>query len=371
MLKRGTLLFGSALAMVLGCGDDASTSGGGGSGGGTTSSTATSTGSGLPATTSVSGSSSTGIDPSGSGGETSSSGGGDPQGGSGPGSGGAGPGAGGGTFDSPCGAACAGDEGCEEVPPDPGDDCLECVLDEAEGAQDSDCTVAGVTSPCCTEFDACTDLVGCVLGGGTFDSCADENQEGYEIAKACVLATCGECGDIGEGGGGGGGGAGGGGTGGGTFDSPCGEECAADAGCDETPPAPTGACAACVQAEADEGIGSQCALAGATGSCCQDVPACDEYVDCVIGGGTQDECAETNPEGAEQARVCVLQSCGECGGDGAGGGGPEAPPCEEACADDAGCDQDPAAPSGDCNTCIQAEQDAQSGCAIQGAAGPC
>ncbi len=61
------------------------------------------------------------------------------------------------------------------------------------------------------------------------------------------------------------------------------------------------------------------------------------------------------------------------GGGGTGGEAPELLPCEEACADDLGCDESPANPEdgGDCATCVQAEGDAQSDCAFTGALAPC
>lgn len=108
------------------------------------------------------------------------------------------------------------------------------------------------------------------------------------------------------------GGTGGGGTGGGETTA-CGDLCADDAGCDEDPPNPGTECGDCVQAEADQGAASACAAEGALGDCCQDNDDCSTYVSCVLGGGSQEECATDNEAGAERARVCVLSACGGCG----------------------------------------------------------
>lgn len=354
MVGERRLYVGTVLMALLGCGDDGTSSGSGAGGDGTTSSTGTSSTTAGPTTSSTSSAGGGSAASGGSGGTSSEGGGGSGQGGE--------------TFDSPCGALCADDPGCDEDPPSASGDCLECVLGEASQGTASDCTVDGAGSPCCQDDPACSELVVCVVSGGTLEECGETNPEGYAQAQICVLATCGECG--GEPTGEGGGGAGGGGEGGGTFDSPCGAECADDPGCDLAPPDPSGDCSACVQAEADQGPGSDCALAGATGACCQDDPACSDYIGCVLSGGTQEACAQENPEGAEQARTCVLATCGECGGDGAGGGS-SAPPCEDACAGDPGCAESPADPGTTCQECLDTETDAQSGCVIQAAVSPC
>jgi hypothetical protein len=118
--------------------------------------------------------------------------------------------------------------------------------------------------------------------------------------------------------GGGGGDTGAGGGGGEPAAPPCAEACADDPGCDESPAnvEDTGECATCVQAQADMGVGSECAAAGALGPCCAgDDPSvttpCSEYVQCVIGQGTT--CEADHPEGSERAAECVLASCGSCG----------------------------------------------------------
>ena len=106
-------------------------------------------------------------------------------------------------------------------------------------------------------------------------------------------------------------GTGGGGTGGGGSTAPCADECAADAGCDETPANPDGACSECVQAEADQGTDSECAVEGALGPCCQDNPDCSESVTCVLSAG--ETCRVDFPHGPLRASACVLSSCGDCG----------------------------------------------------------
>lgn len=110
----------------------------------------------------------------------------------------------------------------------------------------------------------------------------------------------------------------------------CGALCADDAGCSEDPPAPESSdppdpeanCGDCIQEQADMGAGSACAAEGALGDCCQNFPSedaadedkvCAIYVSCVLGGGTQAECATDNAEGAGRARACVLSACGDCG----------------------------------------------------------
>jgi hypothetical protein len=101
------------------------------------------------------------------------------------------------------------------------------------------------------------------------------------------------------------------GTGGGGSTAPCAEACAADAGCDESPANPDGACSECVQAQADMGTDSECAVEGALGPCCQDNSECSEYVTCVLTGG--ETCDADFPAGGARASECVLNSCGDCG----------------------------------------------------------
>jgi hypothetical protein len=171
------------------------------------------------------------------------------------------------------------------------------------------------------------------------------------------------------------------GAGGGSFSTPCGAICAGE-GCDTQPPEPSDACMECVQGEAAQGTDSECTVDGATGPCCQENDDCRAFVSCFATGGTQEECAEENPAGYEQITLCVLDSCGECdgipdpqgtggGGGGGAGGGEPGPPCAEACADDPGCEEEPAAPSGDCQACLEEETAEQSGCVLQGALSPC
>jgi hypothetical protein len=127
---------------------------------------------------------------------------------------------------------------------------------------------------------------------------------GGEGAGDATSSGTGEGGDPGVGGAGGG-------TGGEAPSGPCVDECADDAGCDADPPEPGDACGECVQAEADQGTGSDCAVAGALGACCQGDAECMDYVACVLAQETT--CGEDFPEGGERARVCVLESCGACG----------------------------------------------------------
>ena len=103
------------------------------------------------------------------------------------------------------------------------------------------------------------------------------------------------------------------GEGGSTSGAPCADACANDPGCFSVPAKPEdgGACASCVQAEADEGVGSECAVEGILGDCCQSEVDCADYVNCVLSGDAT--CDRDYPDGAERARECILYTCGNCG----------------------------------------------------------
>jgi hypothetical protein len=101
------------------------------------------------------------------------------------------------------------------------------------------------------------------------------------------------------------------GQGGSPSDAPCANPCFGDPGCDVVPPNPGDACATCVQEEADQGTASKCAVLGALGDCCQDERECSEYVNCVLGGGS--DCDRDFPTGSARAVQCVYAACGDCG----------------------------------------------------------
>lgn len=181
-------------------------------------------------------------------------------------------------------------------------------------------------------------------------------------------------------GGGGSDGSGGEGVGGegGAAAAPCVDECADDAGCDEVPAAPGEVCQTCIEGEIAQTFNSDCTIAGASGSCCTSDASCGAFVNCLIGGGTPESCAGQNPAGAAKAIACVAASCGECGdgsigGEGGGGGGDQGAPCADECANDQGCDLNPADPGDTCRLCVQDEVDLLLGspCIQSAATSPC
>ena len=94
-----------------------------------------------------------------------------------------------------------------------------------------------------------------------------------------------------------------------TGSSPCADVCQCSAGCMASPAEAEGACATCVQAEAN--ATSDCAVAGSFGDCCQNDAACVDYVDCRLAG--ESGCDASFPAGADRATACVIASCGDCG----------------------------------------------------------
>ncbi len=105
------------------------------------------------------------------------------------------------------------------------------------------------------------------------------------------------------------GGEGGSGEGGAPSDAPCAVECSTDAGCDDVPANPDGACSECVQGQAD--AQAPCAIEGAFSDECQNDPDCADYVDCVLNQGAT--CEADFPAGAQKAAALVLATCGDCG----------------------------------------------------------
>src|SRR5690606_6970902 len=103
---------------------------------------------------------------------------------------GTGTGAGGASSDAPCAAECADDAGCDGTPPSPGGECAACIQGEVAQAAGSACTFEGATGACCSSDAGCTAFIGCVIGGGSFDSCTAENPAGGQKALYCILASC-------------------------------------------------------------------------------------------------------------------------------------------------------------------------------------
>jgi hypothetical protein len=90
-------------------------------------------------------------------------------------------------------------------------------------------------------------------------------------------------------------------------------DCAGDPGCAQDPVSPAPACMSCVQAQADMGAASPCVASAALGTECQSNADCAAMVNCVLGGGTQQQCATQFPAGYQVLFGEVYRTCADCG----------------------------------------------------------
>lgn len=90
-------------------------------------------------------------------------------------------------------------------------------------------------------------------------------------------------------------------------------DCANDPGCAQDPVSPGVACQTCVQAQADMGAASPCVVSAAFSPECQGNSDCTAMVNCVLMGGTQQQCAMQYPAGYAVLFEQVYRSCADCG----------------------------------------------------------